>query len=94
MPLRDGKTLTTGIMVYRIGNDGRLTFVRKYDVAPRRASSSGAAWSRWDSVRGEPQTAWIVRSEVAGAASLMAQRRRVVAAAGLEPALRFPRSRF
>jgi len=32
MPLRDGKTLTTGIMVYRIGDDGRLTFVRKYDV--------------------------------------------------------------
>jgi 6-phosphogluconolactonase (cycloisomerase 2 family) len=32
MPLRDGKTLTTGIMVYRIGDDGRLTFMRKYDV--------------------------------------------------------------
>jgi hypothetical protein len=32
MPLRDGKTLTTGIMVYRIGGDGRLEFVRKYDV--------------------------------------------------------------
>ena len=32
IPLRDGKTLTAGIMVYRIGNDGRLEFVRKYDV--------------------------------------------------------------
>ena len=32
MPLRDGKTLTAGIMVYRVGNDGRLEFVRKYDV--------------------------------------------------------------
>ena len=32
MPLRDGKTLSTGIMVYRIGGDGRLEFVRKYDV--------------------------------------------------------------
>jgi 6-phosphogluconolactonase len=32
LPLRDGKTLTAGIMVYRIGNDGRLEFVRKYDV--------------------------------------------------------------
>ena len=26
------KTLTAGIMVYRIGDDGRLAFVRKYDV--------------------------------------------------------------
>jgi hypothetical protein len=32
MPLREGKTLTTGIMVYRIGGNGRLEFVRKYDV--------------------------------------------------------------
>jgi hypothetical protein len=25
-------TLTAGLMVYRIGDDGRLDFVRKYDV--------------------------------------------------------------
>jgi hypothetical protein len=33
--MREGnkiKTLTAGIMVYRIGDDGRLAFVRKYDV--------------------------------------------------------------
>ncbi len=33
--VRDGdeiKTLTAGLMVYRIGEDGRLNFVRKYDV--------------------------------------------------------------
>ncbi len=33
--VRDGdaiRTLTAGIMVYRIGGDGKLTFVRKYDV--------------------------------------------------------------
>ena len=33
--VRDGdeiSTLTAGLMVYRIGADGRLTFVRKYDV--------------------------------------------------------------
>jgi len=35
LPVRDGeqlKTLTAGLMVYRIGDDGKLTFVRKYDV--------------------------------------------------------------
>ena len=35
IPVRDGneiKTLTTGLMVYRIGDDGKLAFVRKYDV--------------------------------------------------------------
>ncbi len=35
LAVRDGdaiKTLTAGIMVYRIGDDGRLAFVRKYDV--------------------------------------------------------------
>jgi 6-phosphogluconolactonase len=32
MPLRDGGTLTAGLMVYRLGGDGKLTFVRKYDV--------------------------------------------------------------
>jgi 6-phosphogluconolactonase len=33
--VRDGneiKTLTAGLMVYRIGQDGRLTFARKYDI--------------------------------------------------------------
>ena len=33
--VRDGnatRTLTAGRMVYRVGDDGRLTFVRKYDV--------------------------------------------------------------
>ncbi len=32
MPLRDGGTLTAGLMVYRAAADGKLTFVRKYDV--------------------------------------------------------------
>jgi 6-phosphogluconolactonase (cycloisomerase 2 family) len=35
LPVRDGnaiKTLSAGIVVYRIGDDGRLTFARKYDV--------------------------------------------------------------
>lgn len=35
LPVREGdaiKTLTAGLMVYRIGDDGRLTFARKYDV--------------------------------------------------------------
>ena len=35
MLVRDGNTvstLTAGMVVYRIGNDGKLTFVRKYDV--------------------------------------------------------------
>jgi 6-phosphogluconolactonase (cycloisomerase 2 family) len=35
LPMRDGneiKTLTAGIVVYRIGDDGRLAFARKYDV--------------------------------------------------------------
>jgi 6-phosphogluconolactonase len=34
MPVRDGNTVTTvpgGIVLYRVGNDGKLTFVRKYD---------------------------------------------------------------
>ncbi len=33
--VRDGdaiKTLTAGLSVFRIGGDGKLTFVRKYDV--------------------------------------------------------------
>ena len=35
LPVRDGSnitTLTAGLMVFRIGDDGRLTFARKYDV--------------------------------------------------------------
>lgn len=35
MPVRDGSNiamLTAGLMVFRIGEDGRLTFARKYDV--------------------------------------------------------------
>jgi 6-phosphogluconolactonase len=35
LPIRDGnaiKELTAGLMVYRIGQDGRLAFARKYDV--------------------------------------------------------------
>lgn len=35
MPVRDGnqiKTLTTGLMVYRVGGDGKLEFARKYDI--------------------------------------------------------------
>jgi 6-phosphogluconolactonase len=35
LPMHEGKTiktLTAGIMLYRIGDDGRLAFVRKYDV--------------------------------------------------------------
>jgi 6-phosphogluconolactonase len=35
MPVRDGnaiKPLTAGLMVYRVGGDGKLAFVRKYDV--------------------------------------------------------------
>jgi hypothetical protein len=35
LPVRDGgsiKTLTAGLSVFRIGADGKLDFVRKYDV--------------------------------------------------------------
>jgi 6-phosphogluconolactonase len=35
LPVRDGSNITTlsaGLMVFRIGGDGRLTFARKYDV--------------------------------------------------------------
>ena len=35
MPVREGnevKTLTAGLMVYRVGADGKLDFVRKYDL--------------------------------------------------------------
>jgi hypothetical protein len=32
MAMRDGSTLPAALVVYRIGDDGRLTFARKYDV--------------------------------------------------------------
>jgi 6-phosphogluconolactonase len=32
MPLRDGSTLPAALVLYRIGDDGRLEFARKYDV--------------------------------------------------------------
>lgn len=36
MALRDGSTLPAALVLYRIGDDGRLTFARKYDVDPGR----------------------------------------------------------
>jgi hypothetical protein len=32
MALRDGSTLPAALVLYRIGDDGKLTFARKYDV--------------------------------------------------------------
>jgi 6-phosphogluconolactonase len=32
MPMRDGSTVSAGLVLYRIGNDGKLTFARKYDI--------------------------------------------------------------
>ena len=32
MPLEDGSTVSAGLSVYRVGTDGKLDFVRKYDV--------------------------------------------------------------
>jgi len=32
MAMRDGSTLPAALVVYRIGDDGKLTFARKYDV--------------------------------------------------------------
>jgi 6-phosphogluconolactonase (cycloisomerase 2 family) len=32
MAMRDGSTLPAGLVLYRIGDDGKLTFARKYDV--------------------------------------------------------------
>jgi 6-phosphogluconolactonase len=46
VPVREGfrvGTLTAGLMVYRIGSDGRLDFVRKYDV--EATSQSQQFWS-------------------------------------------------
>jgi len=32
MAMRDGSTLPAGLVLYRIGDDGKLTFARKYDI--------------------------------------------------------------
>ena len=32
MPQRDGSTLPAALTIYRVGDDGKLAFVRKYDV--------------------------------------------------------------
>ncbi len=32
MPMRDGTTLPAAIVLYRIGDDGKLTFLHKYDI--------------------------------------------------------------
>ena len=37
MAMPDGSRLTAGVVVYRIGGDGKLEFVRKYDVDPGKA---------------------------------------------------------
>ncbi len=38
MALRDGSTLPAGLTIYRVGDDGRLAFLRKYDVDPGNAA--------------------------------------------------------
>jgi 6-phosphogluconolactonase len=32
MPMRDGTTQPAAIVLYRVANDGKLTFARKYDI--------------------------------------------------------------
>jgi hypothetical protein len=32
MAMRDGTTQPAAIVLYRVGNDGKLTFARKYDI--------------------------------------------------------------
>jgi 6-phosphogluconolactonase len=32
MAMRDGTTVPAGLVLYRVGNDGKLTFARKYDI--------------------------------------------------------------
>ena len=63
---------TAGLMVYRVGGDGKLEFARKYDVDTAKRQK--------------------FRSRMVTLGS--GRSRNVVAAAGIEPALRFPRSRF
>ena len=36
MAMRDGSTLPAALVLYRIGDDGKLTFARKYDVGTGR----------------------------------------------------------
>ena len=49
MPLRDGKTLTTGIMVYRIGGTtaGSNSCASTTSTPPKVSSSGAVRWSRW-----------------------------------------------
>jgi hypothetical protein len=42
MPRRDGASLPAGMMAFRIAEDGRLSFVRKYDV---EVGASHQFWS-------------------------------------------------
>jgi 6-phosphogluconolactonase len=32
MPMRDGNTVSAGLVLYHVGSDGKLTFARKYDI--------------------------------------------------------------
>jgi 6-phosphogluconolactonase len=32
MPMRDGSTVPAGLVLYRVGGDGKLAFARKYDI--------------------------------------------------------------
>ena len=32
MPMRDGSVVSAGLVLYRVGSDGKLTFARKYDI--------------------------------------------------------------
>jgi 6-phosphogluconolactonase len=36
MAMRDGSTLPAALVLYRIGDDGKLTFAQKYDVDTKR----------------------------------------------------------
>jgi len=36
MAMRDGSTMSAALVVYRIGDDGKLTFARQYDVDTSR----------------------------------------------------------
>ena len=47
LPLRDGSFVPACLSVFRIGDDGRLDFVRKYDVEVGDRRCSGWAWSRY-----------------------------------------------
>jgi 6-phosphogluconolactonase len=50
MPVRDGgqiKLLTAGLMVYRIGSDGKLEFARKYDVDTAKGQQFWSGMVTW-----------------------------------------------